>query len=149
LANFGVPFELRCDSSDWAELGILHIDYGVCCHGNQNDAGGQCIMTYADAVGPRNYCSYCQAHLDYTPELNCHSPESPISHQVIEVNILIYPNDKVTEKSIILIKGRSSQHFPKGEDYYLVVSDPKDKVLLKENFDIHFDYAGPIVLEGW
>jgi len=45
-----------------------HCDgYSVCCKGNQNPLGGRCIMSYANAPGPRAYCERCLAQLTTPP----------------------------------------------------------------------------------
>jgi PKD repeat protein len=41
------------------------------CKGNQNEYGGRCIMSYANALRPREFCSHCREQLRKIPELRC------------------------------------------------------------------------------
>jgi beta propeller repeat protein len=137
------PSGTPCCDVLWGDCST--VNYGICCRGNQNAAGGRCVMTYADAPGPRDFCAHCRTHLATKPQLNCSSPEPPESDQVIDLALRIYPDDAVQEERVILRKGKPTTHFGKGEDYNLAVSDPGGKVLWSQEFNIYFDYYGPVV----
>ncbi len=151
LANFGDEYELRCDNSTYAELGILHVNYGICCLGNKDSAGGRAIMSFANveiiSPGTRDYDEHSKAHFATLPDLNCHSPAKPLSTQLIDLNIIIYPDDTVIEDKIILRYGRPTRYYQKGEEYKLTVVDEGGKVLWSQAFNIYFDYTGPVYLD--
>lgn len=151
LANFGDEYELRCDNSTYAELGILHANYGICCLGNKDSAGGRAIMSFANvediSPGTRDYDEHSKAHFATLPDLNCHSPAKPLSTQLIDLNIVIYPDDTVIEDTIILRYGRPTRYYQKGEEYKLTVVDEGGKVLWSQAFNIYFDYTGPVYLD--
>lgn len=150
LGNLGDDIERRCDSSTYAELGILHVNYGICCLGNNNSVGGRAIMSFADvedfSPGTRDYDEHSRAHFATLADLNCHSPEGPLSGQVIDLAIRIRPDDKVVEEKVILRHGRPTRYYQKGEDYRLTVVDEGGKVLWSQTFNISFDYNGPVYL---
>lgn len=135
-----------CNTSFWSSCGT--VDYGICCRGNYNTAGGVAIMSYANAEvrfpGPRDYDEHSRAHFASLPDLNCHSPQMPLSSQLIDLTIAIYPDDTAIEDKIILRSGRRTRYFQGGEDYRLTVVDPSDQVLWSQAFDIYFDYYGPV-----
>jgi uncharacterized repeat protein (TIGR01451 family) len=102
-------------------------------------------MSYVDAPGPRDYCAHCIAWLSTIAELNCHSPKDPESDQVIVLNMHIYPDDTVKEDKIILRRGKPTNYYQKGDDYNLIITDENGKVIWSQNFNLYFDYMGPVV----
>jgi beta propeller repeat protein len=137
------PAGAPCCDAIWGDCSV--VNYGICCSGNENALGGRCIMSYADAPGPRDYCAHCIAWLSTIAELNCHSPEDPASDQVIVLNMHIYPNDTVKEDKIILRRGKPTNYYQKGEDYNLISTDENGKVIWSQKFNLYFDYMGPVV----
>lgn len=137
------PEGTPCCDVIWGDCSA--VDYGICCRGNQNAAGGRCVMSYADADGPRDFCAHCRAHLATVPELSCSSPEAPASEQVIDLALDISPDGAVQERRVFLRKGRPSRQFEKGDDYRLEVISQASKVLWTQPFNIYFDYYGPVV----
>ncbi len=137
------PDGTPCCDVIWGDCSA--VDYGICCQGNQNASGGRCVMSYADAPGPRALCAHCMAHLATVPELSCSSPEPPESDQVVDLALNIYPDDAVEEKRVILRKGRPTRQFEKGDTYRLSVASESGKLLWSQEFNVYFDYYGPIV----
>ena len=45
--------------------------YTITCYGNKNPSGGRCIMSFANAPGPREFCQECKNHLLTIPIINC------------------------------------------------------------------------------
>ena len=136
------------------------VNYGVCCHGNRNSAGGRSTMSYANAQGPRGFDIHSIAHLNSIPELSCDSTESltkysggmlisNASNKIIDVNILIYQDDTVVEQSIMTKLGEqtpASVLQSQSGAYVLEVIDANENVLWSHAFEIHFDYNGPVFL---
>ncbi len=126
------------------------VNYGICCIGNKNSSGGRAIMSFADAevvsAGVRDFDEHSKAHFAALADLNCHSPEKPLSGGVIDMDIIIYPDDKVKEEKVILSYGRPTRYYQKGQDYKLSVLNESGKVLWSQTFDIYFDYNGPVYL---
>jgi len=135
-----------CNTTYWDNCTTKN--YGICCRGNYNSAGGVAIMSYANAEirfpGLRDYDEHSKAHFATIPDLNCHSPTKPLSTQLIDLNIIIYPDDTVVEDKMILRYGRPTRYYQKGEDYKLTVVDEGGKVLWSQTFNIYFDYNGPV-----
>jgi len=135
-----------CNTPYWDSCDIK--DYGICCRGNYNSAGGVAIMSYANAEvrfpGTRAFDEHSRAYFAALADLNCHSPEKPLSGRVIEIDIVIYPDDTVKEEKIILSSGRPTRYYQKGRDYKLSVFNEGEKVLWSQAFDIYFDYNGPV-----
>ena len=123
----------------------------VCCFGNQNDAGGRCIMSYANAPDPRAFCDHCVDHLDTVDELNCpdtgwlaFQPSPMTNGQVIDVTLLVHKDDTVEERRVTLRRGRPSMNYDKGDDYRLAVFGAQEKLMWSQEFNIYFDYYGPV-----
>ncbi len=135
-----------CNTAFWDDCAT--VDYGICCRGNYNSAGGVAIMSYANAEnrfgGTRDYDEHSKGHFATLTDLNCHSPEKPLSTQLIDLNIFIYSDDTVEEDKIILRYGRPTKYYQKGKDYKLTVVDEGGKVLWSQTFNIYFDYNGPV-----
>jgi uncharacterized repeat protein (TIGR01451 family) len=137
------PDGTPCCDVIWGDCSA--VNYGICCRGNQNTSGGRCVMSYADAPGPRDFCAHCRAHLATVPELSCSSPEPPESDQVVDLALNIYPDDAVEERRVILRKGRPTRQFEKGDTYRLSVASESGKLLWSQEFNVYFDYYGPFV----
>lgn len=135
-----------CNTSYWSDCD--EVDYGICCRGNYNSSGGIAIMSYANAEdrfpGVRDYDEHSKAHLASLPDLNCHSPQQPLSGRVIDLSLDIYKDDTVTENKIILSYGRHTRYYQKGKAYKLAVFDQSGKMIWSQAFNIYFDYNGPV-----
>jgi hypothetical protein len=127
------------------------VDYGACCLGNRNAAGGRAIMSFANAedvsAGARDYDVHSRAHFATLTDLNCHSPENELSGQIIDVNLWIYPDGKVEEARIVLGYGRPTRYYQRDGVYELAVLSREGEPLWRQAFDVHFDYYGPVYLE--
>ena len=64
-ANSGENYQRLCDSTSYAEPGILHVDYSICCRGNKNAQNGPSTMSYL-SNSPKTTGSNC-FFLDTTP----------------------------------------------------------------------------------
>lgn len=135
-----------CNTAYWSSC--ADANYGLCCRGNYNSAGGVAIMSYANAEirfpGPRAFDVHSVDYLAGIADLNCHSPERPISSRVLDVNLTIYQDGRVEEERIILTTGRPTKHAQWGKDYTLSVSDKEGKIIWTRSFNLYFDYNGPI-----
>jgi hypothetical protein len=135
-----------CNTPYWNDCSTA--DYGLCCRGNYASTGGVAVMSYANAEvrfpGTRGYDEHSTAHFASLPELNCHSPEMPLSVQLIDLDLTIYPDDTVKENKIILRYGKPKKYYQKKGDYRLAILDEAGKVLHSQTFRIHFDYNGPV-----
>lgn len=135
-----------CNTAFWSDCGT--VDYGICCRGNYNSGGGVATMSYGNAEirfpGPRDFDEHSVAHLATIADLNCHSPEGPLSGQLIDVRLEIFPQGQVIEERITPGYGRPTRYYQKGGDYELAVLDEGGKVLWSQAFDVRFDYNGPV-----
>ncbi len=123
----------------------------VCCYGNRNAAGGRCIMSYANAPGPRAFGQNCVDHLATIPELNCPAGGWSVAQraptttgQVVDVALRVHKDDTVEEQRFILRRGRASMDYDRGEGYRMAVFGAQDKLMWQDEFDLHFDYSGPV-----
>ena len=57
----------NCCNNCSGTVGMCVDDYEICCEGNQNSLGGRCIMSYANADGPRAFCNRCLQHAENPP----------------------------------------------------------------------------------
>lgn len=123
------------------------VDYGICCLGNRNAAGGRAIMSFADvevvSPGTRAFDVHSEAHFATLPELSCSSPERPIARRIVDVSLTLTPQGEVTQERLILTWGRPTRLRRQEGDYELVVVGPAGKVLWRYLWDPHFDYDGP------
>jgi len=58
-------------TSDYCAGGSACAGRAVTCQGNLNPSNGRCIMSYADAKEPREFCKHCWAHLLKIDFLTC------------------------------------------------------------------------------
>jgi hypothetical protein len=135
-----------CNTAFWSNCTTRN--YAICCRGNLSSAGGAAIMTYANAEdrfpGARDYDEHSKARFAALADLNCHSPEKPISKQLIDLSLILYPEGKVKEERMILKYGRPTKYQHKGEDYLLRVVSEEGKELWRVTFNVYFDYYGPV-----
>lgn len=135
-----------CNAAFWGSC--TDVNYGICCRGNYNSAGGVAIMSYANAEtrfpGTRAFDQHSVDHFASIADLNCHSPEKPISKRIVDVSLSVYQNGKVKEESIILTKGRPTKHGQRGKDYTFSVFDKGGKSVWTRSFNVYFDYNGPV-----
>ena len=136
------------------------VDYGICCQGNKNAAGGRSTMSYADAAGPRGFDSHDKAHLNALTSLNCGSPSNATgfalgglleegSQTVLDVNLRVRQNDSVHEESILITEGMPTpDSVLQGMtgDYSLEITKASGETLWTQAFALYFDYTGPVVL---
>jgi hypothetical protein len=119
-------------------------NYGVCCRGNTNAGGGRCVMSYADAPGPRAFCEHCQDFLATVDQLQCIS--GILYGRVLDVRLWIYRNGTVEEDMVVLNEGRSSIDSRKGGAYQIRVSGGAGTIE-ERSFDVSFDYDGPMLAD--
>ncbi len=135
-----------CNTAFWSSC--TDVNYGICCRGNYNSTGGVAIMSYANAEtrfpGPRAFDQHSIDHLAGIADLNCHSPEKPISKPIVDINLSIYRDGKVKEDGIFLATGRPTKHGLQGKEYSITVSDKNGKALWTRSFNVYFDYNGPV-----
>jgi hypothetical protein len=135
-----------CNTAFWSSC--TDVDYGICCRGNHNSVGGVAIMSYANAEtrfpGTRGFDQHSVDHFAGIADLNCHSPEKPISKRIMDVRLSVYRNGKVEEEGIILTTGRPTKHGQRGKDYTFSVSNKSGKIIWSRSFNVHFDYNGPV-----
>ena len=126
-------------------------DYGICCFGNRNAAGGRAIMSFADvedfSPGARGFDNHSRAHFAAEPDLNCHSPEGELSGQLIDAQLWLSRDGKVEEARIILGYGRPTRYYQTGGAYELAVLSREGEPLWRQTLDIRFDYNGPVYLD--
>ena len=136
-----------CNTAFWSSCTTKN--YGICCRGNYNSAGGVAIMSYANAEtrfpGTRAFDQHSVDHFAGIADLNCHSPEKPISKRVVDIDLSVYQNGKVEERSISLTTGRPTKHMQRGKEYTISTFDKSGKTLWTRSFNIYFDYSGPVV----
>ena len=136
----------------------LFKNYGVCCRGNKNSAGGRSTMSYANAPGPRGFDNRELEYLSSKPELNC-SDNQFANHQtallipgeiigfVLNVSLNISSDDLVEEETITVSRGRptaTSVLEGLSGDYTLQIFDSSHNELLSQSFSLYFDYMGPV-----
>lgn len=135
-----------CNTAFWSSCTTAN--YGICCRGNYNSAGGVDIMSYANAEnrfpGTRAFDAHSVDYFSTIADLNCHSPQKPISSRLVDVSLFVYPDDRVEEDRIIITTGRPTKHAQRGRDYTLSVSDKEGKTLWTRSFNLYFDYNGPV-----
>jgi hypothetical protein len=136
------------------------VDYGVCCLGNKNAAGGRSTMSYADAPGPRGFDDHDLAHLGSLPELNCSSladapgvapggPSQDASEYLVDANLAVHPDDAVDEERVSITRGRPTADSvlqAMDGDYTLAVVDAEGAALWSQAFGLYYDYSGPVLL---
>ncbi len=136
------------------------VNYGVCCQGNKNSAGGRSTMSYANAAEPRGFDVHDKAHLDALPELACGSlsnapsvafgwPLQDASQTVLDVNLLVHQDDAVDKTSISITQGRRTPNSVlqgMSGGYVLEIVDANGGMLWSQAFELYFDYTGPVVL---
>ncbi|GAA5342527.1 MAG: hypothetical protein canaca05_00200 [Anaerolineaceae bacterium] len=136
----------------------LFKNYGVCCRGNKNSAGGRSTMSYANAPGPRGFDNRELEYLSSKPELNC-SDNQFANHQtallipgeiigfVLNVSLNISNDDLVEEENLTVSRGRptaTSILDGLSGDYTLQILDASQNELLTQSFSLYFDYNGPV-----
>ena len=135
-----------CDTAFWSDCSVRN--YGICCRGNYNSTGGVAIMSYANAEdrfgGVRAFDEHSRAHFASIPDLNCHSPQLPLSDLLVDFQILIDRDGNVKADKTILRYGRPTRYYQTGKDYALVANDKSGKTVWYQRFDIYFDYYGPV-----
>jgi hypothetical protein len=153
------------DSTGWpccnfGETDCSIVDYGVCCLGNKNAAGGRSTMSYADAPGPRGFDDHDLAHLGTLPELNCGSlayapglapsgPTQDASQTLIDANLAVHPDDAVDEERVSMTRGRPTADSvlqALDGDYTLAVVDAGGATVWSQAFGLYYDYSGPVLL---
>jgi hypothetical protein len=145
-----LDINLGCDQSgnsccnDNAAYLCAAINYGPCCLGNRNPAGGRCIMSFGNAPGPRSFCQHCKDRLAAIPKLQCHSPPLPLNRTIVDVSVMIHADDTVTDDALILTDGRPTADYHIGTGYELRVLDARGVVVMDRKFDLFFDYTGPV-----
>ena len=126
-------------------------NYGVCCLGNRNTAGGRAIMSFANAEvvspGTRAFDIHSVANFATIAELSCASPERPIARRVIDLMMDISQEGEVKLQQAVLTHGRPSRQRRQGADYEFTVLGEHDKVLWRYVFDAEFAYDGPRYLD--
>jgi len=130
-------------------------DYFVCCEGNINLQGGRSIMSYVDAPGPRNFDAREKRILNSKNKLKCPSDivkkkmVSKISYSekptlLLNIELILYQNDSVSEYDISLIEGEESYYTQPGDMYTIKIEDEENNVLWNNSFNVYFDYNGPV-----
>lgn len=116
-------------------------------------------MSFADAPGPRGFDSRDLAHLSMLPELRCETPSiasqtitgqtADYTQRVIKLGLRIRPDDSVVKESIAIGYGRptsASTLDSLAGNYTIQIVDASDNIAWSQNFDINFDYEGPMLL---
>jgi len=130
------PFDGSCCK------GCSAANYDICCGGNGNIAGGKCIMSYADAPGPRAFCQHCADWLAPVPQLRCTQTVPRMNLSIVDVTLHITKAGAVTQDKLVLENGRASPDLPARGAYRLQVLDGNSNVSWERNFDLFFDYYG-------
>lgn len=159
IAGYNQSYLRRCDSEDYGELGIVHVNYGACCLGNKTSGGGRSIMSFANAPGPRAFDIHDLAHLNTRHELNCDvvtaaqttagGLPSYVRQLILDVNLLVHQNDSVQDKGVRVTWGRpTSDSVLQGLDgnYAIAVFNASGAQVWSQAFPLYFDYTGPVVL---
>jgi hypothetical protein len=136
------PFGPPCVNADNQ---CKDVDYNICSEGNKNAGGGQCIMSYSGAPGPREYCQHCNDWLATIPQLHCHSPPWPLNRSIIDMTVRVTPSDGVTEEKIMLTDGRPTADQQTTGAYKVRVLDTGTGTAWERQFNVYFDYFGPRV----
>lgn len=118
-------------------------NYGICSRGNQNDDGGRCIMSYADAQGPRSFCDHCRSLLATIPELQC-TNEFRFPRFIIATRFLIFANGSVVDEGTIKTHGRPTVATKGTYGSNLTLRSAGGQVLATVPFEAYFDYYGPV-----
>jgi Tol biopolymer transport system component len=136
------------------------VNYGVCCLGNKNDAGGRSTMSFANAPGPRGFDVHDLNYLDSLQDLNCGTQNflqqstfldnnAAGNQAILDINLLVHPDDTVTKENISIHYGRqttASVLAGKTGDYSLHIIDRASNIIWSHDFSVYFDYEGPMVL---
>lgn len=136
------------------------VNYGVCCLGNKNQFGGRSTMSFADAPGPRGFDIHELEYLRSLPELNCPVDTSSVQsnslfesyfeipNNILDINLRIFLNDTVEVDHIRITEGRPTQEsILRGlnGNYSLIITDQIDNIIINQNFNLFFDYFGPVL----
>jgi len=159
IAGYNQSYLRRCDSEDYGELGVVHVNYGACCLGNKTAGGGRSIMSFANIPGPRAFDVHDLAHLNTRHELNCDVVTASqtttgglppyVRQLILDVNLLVYQNDSVQDKGVRVTWGRpTSDSVLQSLDgnYAIAVFDASGAQVWSQAFPLYFDYTGPVVL---
>lgn len=159
ISGYNQSYLRRCDSEDYGELGVVHVNYGACCLGNRTAGGGRSIMSFANVPGSRAFDTHDLAHLNTRHELNCDvvtasqttagGLPSYVRQLILDVNLLVHQNDSVQDKGVRVSWGRpTSDAVLQGLDgnYAIAVFDANGAQVWSQAFPAYFDYAGPVVL---
>jgi hypothetical protein len=119
-------------------------NYGICSKGNQNAGGGRCIMSYADAQGPRSFCQHCRDLLASVPELQC-SNEPHFAKFIIVTKFRIFANGSVIEDGTIKTHGRETLAMKGAPGSNVTIRSASGQVLETMPYNAYFDYYGPMV----
>jgi len=66
--------------------------------------------------------------------------------KVIDVNLIVYENDTVEERHVIITEGRATGYYREGGDYELRALDSDKNSIWSQRLNILFGYHGPVVL---
>jgi hypothetical protein len=137
------PFGPPCVN---AEKQCKDVDYNICSLGNRDTAGGQCVMSYADAPGPRAFCQHCVDWLGTINNLRCEAPSLTLNQTIVDITLHITPADGVKDVKMIRTYGRASPDQPAKGAYRLRTLAEGGNVSWQRDFDVYFDYYGSRVL---
>lgn len=142
--------DLGCDPEpgDCCSESCADENYDVCCQGNMNYMLGRCIMSYANADGPRRYC---QSGIDHikgpSVGIDClfkhqgHGPVFSMMYGVTEdgqISILSSP---------IIGLGRQGLKVNSSDGRYAIeIKDYNGSLLHRSAQDLSFTYEGPMFL---
>lgn len=118
-------------------------NYGICSRGNQNDGGGRCVMSYADAQDPRSFCQHCKDFLATVPELKC-SNEYHFPQFIIATKFRVFANGSIFEDGTIKTHGRPTLATKGTPGSNLTIRSASGTVLETRPFEAYFDYTGPM-----
>jgi hypothetical protein len=138
-----------------------NVNYGICCLGNKNPAGGRSTMSYANAAEPRGFDIHDLAHLSSLPQLTCDAEVNSLqnaaaamstdgSQKILNIDLLLHSDGSVSTNDISIQYGLpTSASILEGMlgDYELRIIDVVDNVVWSQEFDVFFDYQGPVVLD--
>jgi parallel beta-helix repeat protein len=125
----------------------------ACCRGNRNDPdnngqpNGIDIMSFTNAdqfysyANPRRFDGHSISHLSGISQLTC--TVTPHASPVMDVHLTVKENDEVSGY-IISTEGGHTQYFRGGGEYSVKIVDNSDNLLWQQDFDLHFDYVGPV-----
>ena len=137
------PFGPPCVN---AETKCKDVDYNICSLGNKDTAGGQCVMSYADAPGPRAFCQHCVDWLATIGSLRCEAPSLTLNQTIVDITLHITPADGVKDVKMIRTYGRASPDLPAKGSYRVRTLAEGGNVSWQRDFDVYFDYYGSRVL---